>query len=233
MYKFSWFLTLLLFISGMSSGQDFTNLTLSDFYREFKTSRFRPNDNQNSQLLGSPYEKEDFTPGEIVTVSRLRYTGIPLQMNLHTNNLEFKNEDGQVMYIGMPEIIDYAIIDGEKYIYAPYAAGSRIFKSYFTVLSEGRVILLQKKRIILKSAEPAQAYKVAVPAHYERSQDEFYLRILPGEAKKIANKKDLAEILGNYPTELDNFIRKNKIRFYRAEDVRSMMEYYNKLVSGS
>jgi hypothetical protein len=207
-----------------------TTHPLDEFYRQYKMHEYIQNFGMKSDIAGSPYESEEFVPGEIITNNSLRYEGIPLRLNIYSNEMEFRNEDGHIFCIGAPEFMDYVLVGKEKYIYCPYDIGSRILRGYFKVLAEGKAILLQKKNVFLKPAEPAGAYKDPEPAKFVRNPDEFYLRILPAEAKKIAGKKDLQEVLANYPSEMDDFVRKNKIRFSKSEDMIKLVEYYNSLV---
>ncbi|HNU78940.1 MAG: hypothetical protein WBK43_04645 [Prolixibacteraceae bacterium] len=218
-----------MFFSGWGSAQMIVNMSLDDFYREFRKYQYNDKVGETSEVGGSPYDRVEFIPGEIVTTSRQRYTGIPLRLNIYSNQIEFRNEEGHNFNIGLPDLIEYAMIGEEKYVYCPYAFANRIEKGYFRVLSEGKALLLQKKNVLLKPAEPAGAYRDAVPAHFARTEDDFYLRILPGEAKRLKNRKNLAEILGDYPSEIEDFIKRNKIRFSKAEDLVLLMEYYDAL----
>lgn len=220
------FLTIWLLSSAGLMAQNVVDRPLLNFYDEFRTTRYRDKLAGDSPVAGSPYESDQFIKGEIVTTNRIRYSGIPLQLNLYTNQMEFKSEDDQVFYIGMPEMLEYVLIGNDKYIYCPYSFGSKIQKGYFKVLAEGKALLLQKKNVILKPAEEAKAYQEAIPATYVKAAADFFIRVPPGEAKRITNKKDLAEVLGNYPPELDAFIKKNKIRFNKADDLKELMTYY-------
>ncbi len=226
MKKIASLMACLLFMSGLVQAQQVVNMSLDDFYREFKKHQYNDNAGKSNPVNGSPYDHEEFIPGEIVTTARQRYSGIPLRLNIYSNEVEFRNEEGGNFNIGVPEMIDYIMIGDEKYIYSPYSVGGRIQKGYFRVLSEGKITLLQKKNVMLKPAEAAGAYKDPVPARFTRTEDDFYVRIPPAEAKRMKNKKDLAEILGGYPPELEQFIRNNKTRFNKAEDLTRMMQYY-------
>jgi hypothetical protein len=218
------------FTSGLSFSQVISNNSFEEFYKQYKMNEYRQNFGMKSDVAGTPYETEEFENGEIITSNNIRYTGIPLRFNIYSNEMEFRTEDDRILCIGAPEFIDSVVVGKEKYVYSPYMLGSKMMRGYFKVLSEGRVILLLRKNVILKPAEPAGAYKEAVPATFVKNPDEFYLRILPAEAKKIAGKKDLQEVLANYPSAMDDFFKKNKIRFSKSEDMIKLVQYYNSLV---
>ena len=143
--------------------------------------------------------------------------------------MEFKGEDGQVFSIGAPEFIDSVTVGTEKFVYAPYTIGPKILRGYFQVLVEGKAVLLLKKNVILKPAEPPAAYKDAIPATFVRNPDEFYLRILPAEARRIMSKKELQEVVTYYSPRIDEFIKKNRTRFTRKADMVKLAEFINSI----
>lgn len=207
--------------------QQIVNMSLDDFYREFKKYQYNENVGEVSEVEGSPYDRVEFTPGEIVTTSRQHYSGIPLRQNIYANEIEFRNQEGKPFFIGVPELIDYILIGGEKFIYSPFRIANRIEKGYFTLLANGKAQLLEKKNVTLRPAEPAGAYKEPVPPQFRRTDSDYYIRVLPAEAKRVRNKKEMEEILGSTPDKVDDFIKKNKIKFSKKEDLIILMEYYN------
>jgi hypothetical protein len=220
--------TFCILISNVIQAQS-TNMSLTDFYKEFKNYYWGRMFDEKSDIQGSPYESNEFVPGDIITISKLRYTDIPLRFNIYNNQVEFKNPDGNILSIGFPEKIDSVLIGKELYIYYPIKTLPKMQYSYLKVLTHNSPNLLQKLNVTLKEAEPAGAYKEAVPAKFERRPDDFYLVTFPGEAKKISNKKELLENLSGKSSEIEEFIKKNKTKLNKAEDLVQLMEYYYSL----
>jgi hypothetical protein len=215
-------------ISNVIQAQS-TNMSLTDFYKEFKSFNWGRMFDEKNEIQGSPYESNEFVPGEIITISKLHYTEIPLRFNIFNNQVEFKNPDGNILSIGFPEMIDSVLIGKDLYIYYPIKTLPKMQYSYLKVLTDKSPTLLQKLNVFLKEAEPAGAYKEAVLAKFERRPDDFYLVTFPGEAKKIDNKKDILENLSGKSSEIEEFIKKNKTKFNKAEDLVQLMEYYYSL----
>ncbi len=223
------FIPLILLVYTLSAGaQSFTNMSLSQFYSEYRTVKLRDK-NATSEIAGTPYENDDFVPGEIVTTNLQRYSGIPLRLNIYSNQMEFSNENGDVYDIGAPETVEFIKIGEEKYIYSAYASGNKVLKGYFKVLAEGEVILLQKQNVMLKPAELPQGYKDAVPASFVKNKDEFFIRIPPAEARQFDNRKELMVLLPSFSADMEAFIKKNKTRFSKSSDLKEMIDYYNSL----
>jgi len=230
MYRIFW-MAVCLMTTLTVKAQVVRDLSLTDFYDQFRRTKYEHGEQYDPSIGGSPYENKEFVQGDLITTSNQKFSGIPMQFNLYSNQVEFKNENGEVMNFENPDMIDHIIIGSDKYIYCPYDYGSKVLKGFFTVLVEGPAILLLKKNVILKQAEPPQAYKDAVPAKFFRNPDDFYVRILPAEAKIIDGKKDLQEVLPSYPPEMDDFIKKNKIRFNKTDDMKKLIAVYNSLTS--
>ena len=203
---------------------------LQEFYKQFKSSQFQQGILfQETEVEGSPHENSDFVLGVVVTKTDLKYENIPLRFNIYNNEMEFKSDEGTILSLTPPEFIDFIIIGEEKYIYAPYTIGNKLLRGYFKVIAEGKASLLVKQNVNLKEAELPQAYKDAQPARFVRMTDDFYIRMDQPEAFPASNKKDLSGLLKDKAIEIDDFLKKNKTRFNRLEDMQKLVNYYNTL----
>jgi hypothetical protein len=210
--------------TGYSMG-DFSNSSLGSGYGKIT--------NVWNDIKGSPFEHDEFHPGEVFTSSRLHYTGVLLRYNIYSDQMEFKKTDGGIFEIDRPETLDSILIGDSKYIYTSYKAGLKIQNGYLKVLTQGIPVLLLRMNVILKAAEPPALYKDAVPPQFERGLDRFLLLFPPNEAIPFSGKKDFLEILPAYHAEMDQFINKNKIKFNRQEDMIRMINYYSFLMKQS
>jgi hypothetical protein len=227
MKKTTTLIAILIFSAGWVKSQNMSILPPDEFYKQYKMHEYIQKFGMKSVLAGSPYETEEFITGDVITTNNIRYKGVPLRLNIYSDEMEFKNEDGSVLALAAPESVDSLIVGNEKYIYSPYASGNKILRGFFVVLAEGKLTLLKKKNVYLKPEEPAGAYKDAVPPTFVRKPDEFFFRILPAEAKKVTGKKDIAELLPDSPPALNEFLKKNKVRFNKAEDLIQIAHLYN------
>jgi hypothetical protein len=209
---------------GVSKAQNFPNLR--DFYESFKRNQYEHSINERSDISGSPWENAEFAAGEIYASGNQHYTGIPLRYNIYSNQVEFRKPEGGVFEINPPEIIDSVIIGESMYIYYSYLSGSKTQKSFFKVLTKGSPLLLLKMNIVLKDAEPPGAYKDASPASFQRMQDDFYLAEVPADAVKFSGKKEILELIKSHTAELEQFIKQNKTKFSRQEDLINLMKFY-------
>jgi hypothetical protein len=214
----------------ITSAQSIQTLTLNDFYREFRSTQIQQgNLYKEGEFQGSPHEKNEFTDGLVVTRANQRYENIPLRFNIFSNEMEFRTGEGTVLFMAAPEIIDHIMIDNNKYVYSPYSIGNRMHRGYFKVLLEGKATLLLKQNIIFKPAEPPQAYKESQPAKFQKMSDDFFIKIEPSEAKKVSKTNELVSLLNDPKNSTAAFIKKNKIKVNRADDLVKTVEYFNSL----
>jgi hypothetical protein len=209
---------------GVIHGQDYS--TLRNFYDEFRKNKYEHSIGEKIDINGSPWENAEFVTGEIYTNGNQHYSGIPLRYNIYSNQIEFKKPEGGVFEISPPEIIDSVFIGDATYIFYPYGAGSKSQKSFFKVLTKGSPMLLLKMNIVLKEAELPGAYKDAVPASFERMADDFYLAEVPGDAVKFNGKKEFLELIKSHTAELEQFIKQNKTKFSKHDDMIKLMKFY-------
>lgn len=229
--RFLIFTIIILVSVKYSDAQSMQVQTLQDFYREFKSSQFQQGNMMPPEIKveGSPHENNEFVAGAVVTRSNLRYENVPLRFNIYANEMEFKTEEGNVLFIAAPEIIDHVLIGTDKYQYVPYSLANRLFRGYFKILAEGKASLLLKQNINLRDAEPPQPYKDAQPARFVKMPDEFYIRLAPAEAHRVSNRKELLQVLADKSEMIDAFIKKNKTRYNRADDLKNVVDFYNTL----
>lgn len=223
------FLLGFLFSTALSA-QNVMTQSLVDFYRDFKTAQFTEGiGGTDKSILGSPHENPDFVPGIVETNSNVRYENIPLRFNIYANEMEFKTEEGQVLVFATPEVLEFIEMDGQRYVYSPYILGNKLMRGYFKVITDGKASLLLKQNVSFRQAELPQAYKDAEPAQFIKTSDDFYVRLSPEEAHRVTNKKELLNILKDKNKEVDTFLSKNRIRFNKIEDLKSVLDYYNSL----
>lgn len=102
--------------------------------------------------------------------------------------------------------------------------------SYFLVQTEGENILLTKQIVkYVDALEPNSGYDRGRPADYKRKKDEFYLSTKNGITKLPTKKKKLLEFFGAKSSKIKTFLKKNRLGYKKAEDLKEIVNYYNTL----
>ncbi len=175
-------------------------------------------------IKGSPYENEEFTNGFLVTINNTKYENIPLRLNIYNDDIEYQTKDGEILALYNRGIINHLMIGSSKYKYLPYSKGDRTYKTFFKVIEEGKASLLVRHKVIFSEARPAADYKKSAPPTFKRQPDEYYIKLDDGLAQKVSGKKDLETILS---PSVKAFIKKNKIKTTRLDDLQKLVHYYN------
>lgn len=190
-------------------------------------------DNRYQGIKGSPFWDDSWNPGSVKLESGDWVINIPLKYNSY---------EGQLV----------AWIDGQKKTVAPtfipefeIKYGKRIYKfqvrklvppkslvphSYYQVLYEGETSLYFQPRKKLIEADYEGAYKVGNP--YDEFKDAPYFFIskngLTLEEIKMS-KRSVLKVFQDKKDKLKPFIKKNKLKFNEPEDLRAVVEYYDRL----
>jgi hypothetical protein len=176
---------------------------------------------------GSPYLNAGFVSGTITRDDGATYSSIPLRYNVYDDQIEFKQQDGMVLYIANPEQYKEIEIDGDKYIYLQLMDGKRKVQGYYELLEDGKIQLLKKHAVTMKDAEPAKPYVDPVPASFV-SKPVAYFLLKEGEISEITNEKNLLETCGN-SEKIQAFIKENKLKMRKEEDLKKIVNFSNSL----
>jgi hypothetical protein len=219
----------------------FTNFSAAQVYLDyntqetidfFRTNKFISGAGNNSsfesQIQGSPYLNDEFSPGSIYTFDKQRYSDIPLRYNIYNDNLEFKTPAGEIQALATPEIVELAEFNSTQMVYLSYKSKT-IKKGFFVLMEKGKVSLYSKPGVMFKEATEPGAYKDAEPPKFVRKSDEYYLQFNSEPAIIIGNKKDLIAAFPDNQDKIKSFISKNKIKTNKPEGLTELVKYYNSL----
>ncbi|MCG6187059.1 hypothetical protein [Maribellus maritimus] len=179
-------------------------------------------------IEGSPFLEDEFIKGVVYTTSNTKYVDVPLRYNIYNDAIEFDTGSG-VQELAAPEIVDKVEFGSYTMVYVPYSITKKIRRGFFIVEEEGKASLLVKPEIAFVKATEPGAYKAAEPAKFDRKNDEYYIWIKKNEAKMISGKNDIVDVFPDNHEKIEAFIKKNKIKHRKPEDLKQLVQYYNSL----
>ncbi len=229
MYKPVLFLITFLFATfGVWAQSTYQMSSALDFYRSHKMSTGEYMKGLTADdIEGSPYLNDEFVEGTLYTTAKQQFVDVRLRYNIYNQNLEFKNNEDQVMEVASPEVIERASFDGIEMVYIPYAISKKIRRAFFKVLVEGNISLYAQPQLLYKQAEQPKAYAEAVPARFIQKPDLYFFRNGKNEAILVDKKNELIEFFPAHNKEIEAFIKKNKIKMNKPEDLIEVVNYYN------
>ena len=225
--------TYLLFIAFLSSfhlfSQEIYIRTIEEFYNKKMVSEGISGKTLDLlNIKGSPYFNNQFQKGEVLTTSNTKYIGIPLRYNIYNNEIEFEGKDKKV-YNLEKSTVKSVKIDSTEFIYKTFNIKNHFIRSYYEVLLQGKSILLKQYQVEFEEEKPAKPYQDPVPARFKQPKVDFYITKDYSEVQKISNFKDLSSILSDKTKEMEKYIKTNKLKIGKQEDLLDIVRFYNSL----
>lgn len=191
-------------------------------------------DINDNEVNGTPYIVNEFLPGKISAdkdgnIFNLRY-------NAYNDIIEIQKSANEIEAL-YKDLVDVTVTILNKsyraYDYKDTSTNAQK-RGYFVVVSNGEAgqkPLLIKERIIFIEKKPAKSsYNQTKPAQYKRKSDQYYTLNDNGSAINLpSNKKDLANAFPKHTKDVLNFIKSNKIKTSKQEDLIKLINYINTL----
>lgn len=227
------FLLIMSVLIGLIAAEAQTSYSLSTAYDFYHAHKIANGEYRNvlteNDIEGSPYLNDEFIKGSIYTSSKTQYADIPLRYNIYNDEIEFETEDKKVAAIASPEIVEKVTFGDITMEYIPFDYSKTVRKGFFKVIVKGRASLYARPDIEFREAKSPEPYKEAEPAKFIQKDDRYYLRLGMESAVMCVNKKDVISFFPDHSSEIDSFIKENKINVKKEDELKKLLEYYNSL----
>ena len=178
--------------------------------------------------VGSPYINENFTAVKIKGYDDKIYSG---RYNAYNGEMEIKLYEGKIIALDVYSS-DYEVVfigENKTYNTVAYNSESGILKKGFlvSVYSNEKVQLLKEEKIkFIEKIEATSSYQKDKPAKFRRQGDDYYIKLGTNDAQYLpSKKKDLAKAFPSKSKEISSFIKKNKLKLNKEEDLIKVAEY--------
>ena len=198
--------------------------TITSLINDVNTLAFRNMSNTMiySSIDGTPYYSKNFEEC-IIYLNDGMYGKIPLRYDLFMDEVEFQ-KDNKTLWISKGDIKKIQI--GSETLVVRSLSENSTKLGYVFLQDSGKYNLYIKKGVEYQPYVEAKGYADPIPERFVPKRDEFYLQIANDPVKKFRNKKELTALLGNKP-EIETYIKKEKIKTDRAEDLGKLFKYLN------
>ncbi|WP_276392790.1 hypothetical protein [Eudoraea chungangensis] len=183
-----------------------------------------------STIEGSVYYNENFIKGDVFYLTKL-FDSYPMRYNAFSDEIEIQRTEGSPLESVYKSTSLTCIIDNESYVYSKYFdSKGEIKEGYIIRLNEGsKYVLFEKKTKVYKEGRKgATSMHPTYPPKFEDKHDYFISADGEVPVQFKGSKKELTAIFGNEKaSELKSFIKKNKIKLNKEEDLVKLMEFVN------
>lgn len=181
---------------------------------------------ESSDIQGSPYLIEEFTPGEIFFDGKYRIENVPLRLNLYNGDLEFK-EKNTIMAMAEPDRINKVVIGEYTLIYLKDENAK--VHGFVRMWNTDKPAILTKMETDFFKREPEKPYAEPKLDRFERATDKHYLLKSGNEIEKVSSVKKLIQALGDHEKELSEFAKEQKTSASNIEELVKLVDYYHSL----
>lgn len=186
----------------------------------------------NIPINGTPYLKNDFLPGVLELHDGKRSDEVMLRFDIAKDMFEIIREN-DTLTLNRPFAVKYIYLDDKMYFFDPKLRpdAPRKQNGYFQLARKGKLSLYVKIVKDLSYDSFANNYKggSGTKEYYYVEKVSYVAQFNEGSPFLITSSKKLLAHLDDHKSEVKQFIKENKIKFKKEEDLIKVVEYYNNL----
>ncbi len=190
---------------------------------------------QKGETQGSIYLEKDWYYGNLELEGDKVILDYPLKYNLKSGELEIKVTWDSIRVVNFSKIERFTwegargseyFVNAKKYTGDSYEVN---VNGFFKVLEDGETKLFENSYLELLPS----SYNTAMDAG--RNYDEYTKKnklyiYKDGKLSQVKkNKKSVLSAMNDKETEVKLYAKENKLKYRKAEDITSMVKYYNSL----
>jgi len=183
-----------------------------------KTSR----STEFANVEGSPYLNDKFIEGFVYGIDST-YTKLPVRYNLYSNEMEYQLKGINYVFTNT-RVISKIRIGESIFVYLPFMQKA----GFYELLISGNCSLAARMwvKYFPEESLPITGYK---QARFMRQSDQFYIIVSNSQFAEIKNMQSVLDVLQNQRPKIESFIKQEKIKNIKKENLIKIVNYYNSL----
>ncbi|MDA9555003.1 hypothetical protein N9R54_02095 [Pelobium sp.] len=182
-----------------------------------------------TDVTGTPFLFDAWIKGTVELENGLKYKDVPLKFSAYKDELFFKDSKSDNMLAFVVPVKTFVLdIANDSKVYRNGFPDIDSFngKSYYEVISDGTTKLLYKSYKTLLEIKPYNSATV----EKRFSDNANYYVFKDGVMRKFKpSKKDVLALFSNKSTEIDTYLKSEKIDLKKNEDLKKLFEYCSSL----
>lgn len=196
---------------------------------DFRDLLGRPVSTKNEYVVdGSVYLYDTYLPGSIV-LNKKKFINLPIKLDVQSNQVLFKMDEVEMIPAGTVSMIEFFAkgTNGRNQVFRNGfpPVNKNTNETYYEVLDTGKATLL--KHIGVVSREAREYGDAAVKKTIQQVKN-FYI-FIQNRMVHVKKADALLEAMKDKRASVEAFISANKIKLYKDDDVKSLINYYNNL----
>lgn len=174
------------------------------------------------EILGTPYLTKNFSLAKIAD----NYEKAPVRYNSYKDEIEFQ-KDGTTLALPKESQFSRIEILSPKQTLVSLETNDDL-SGYFFELVNGKTSLYKKIKTKFNDFEPAaNSYATDKPASFRTQDPVYYIKAEKGFIKKPKGAKDIIEQFPDKKDVIEAFVKSNKIKFNKEEDLIKLVNFLN------
>jgi hypothetical protein len=218
-----------LFQSVYCQNIEIINRGLSEFSAEvqFRNAGDVPS---HSNVDGTEYFDENFVKGEIFTAQSEHYLDIPMRYNVFKDRMEVKLADGNIYDLTDHTKISQILFKNRTLVYSDFDAGKIKGSGYLFMLYNGKSTLYSRYiKLFVKGVEETNGITPSLPDKIVDRPREYYIKLTDGIPRIFKSKNDLLDLLNKRASEMEDFLKKQKLKLNNEDDLIKALTYYDSI----
>ncbi|WP_289053618.1 hypothetical protein [Carboxylicivirga marina] len=193
-------------------------------YQNFK----KVEEEQASNYVGNPYRYE-VDKGIIQLSSGEQIDNLILRYNVYKDQVEIKKNDRYYVVPKDKNISKFIFADHIIVLKVFDYSGKRRLGYLESIVDESACNQFVKHNIFLSPAKEQKPFQEAQPAEFIDKKNTVYISFNDNLLNAIKKKSDFLVMIPDHNEEIENFIKKNKIKFHKPESIKELVQFYNTL----
>jgi len=183
-------------------------------------------------INGSPFLNDNFQEGSLELLDGRKAEKVLLRYNIAKDLFEIL-KGGDTLTLNRPFAVKYVNVDDKTFMFDPKfrEKADRSQNGYFQLKTQGKLSLFIKRTKKLNFDSFTENYKggSGTKEYYYIDKVNYVAQLNEGNPFLISSSKKFIAQLDNHKSEVKSFIKENKIKLKKEEDVIKLVDYYNTL----
>ena len=177
-------------------------------------------------IEGIPYLNENWTSGLVKMIGNDEIDVDSLNFDIYSNKLLFQS-NGLTYSVSDNNNVEHFVIGNSKFVNLKNPDFKGLF---FELLSNGsKIKLLKLYKCDIVKGKPSDGIIPAVNDKFRISKELYVLNIDNGIKKLSGSKSDILNLMNDKKSEIEKFVKGNKINIKKEKDLIELFNHYNSL----
>lgn len=183
-------------------------------------------DEMKFEYDGTPYLYKEFSDAELNLSTGQVYKTIPMNYNVHNDEFEFLKDD-VAFALRHNTMVSSIIMNDKTFFFLTYHYKTSEVSGFLELIVDGKTRIYKRHRVIYQEPKEAVGYQEAQKASFHPGQPDYLIDLDNGHILYFKKLNNIADMVPDITLELKKYIKDNKLKIKREEDIIKLAYYLN------